>query len=448
MKKIAYIVFLTFSVVSAKAQTYSGILNHTTSYFTIYPYGSSYDDGSYAKIFYDGNNKKLMFWNANGGTTYTSIQAGNATFVGNIQAENATFLGTGYFEDNVGIGTGPNSSYNLWASTSIRAGRLIMRDQDADNQMIDFKYNGKLHITHGNNISDNYKIMTFVGSGKKVGIGTTNPYNKLDIGTAFSFHDGGHKVIGFGVAPGSGGTALVAGYPAEIRLDPTNGDLSFGTSTIAVLEGEASTIETHMTISNGGNVGIGATSPTSGRLVITQTALDDHYSGIRLKNAANGQSSFFWMDQNNKMRIDNSSSASRDVVFNGEGNGNVLIGKTSQVNPAHKLDVNGSIRANEIVVNTTGADFVFEDNYKLRPLKEVETYIKENKHLPEIASAKEMQENGVGVSELQMQLLQKIEELTLYLLEQEKRLNKQEQQLEKQDEENKELKNRIETLEN
>ena len=56
----------------------------------------------------------------------------------------------------------------------------------------------------------------------------------------------------------------------------------------------------------------------------------------------------------------------------------------------------------------------------MRPLSEEETFIKVNKHLPEIKSAQEMQENGVSMNELQIQLLQKIEELTLYLIQQEK----------------------------
>lgn len=100
-------------------------------------------------------------------------------------------------------------------------------------------------------------------------------------------------------------------------------------------------------------------------------------------------------------------------------NGNVGIATQS---PNYKLDVNGIIRANEIIVNTTGADFVFEEDYQLRPLSEVKAFITENKHLPEIKSAQEMQENGVGVNELQIQLLQKIEELTLYILQQEDRI--------------------------
>ena len=100
-----------------------------------------------------------------------------------------------------------------------------------------------------------------------------------------------------------------------------------------------------------------------------------------------------------------------------QNDGNVGIGTTS---PSYKLDVAGTLRAREIIVNTTGADFVFADDYRLRPLSEVEAFISENNHLPEIQSAREMQENGVSMNELQIQLLQKIEELTLYLIQQEK----------------------------
>ena len=108
--------------------------------------------------------------------------------------------------------------------------------------------------------------------------------------------------------------------------------------------------------------------------------------------------------------------------------GKLGVGTTQ---PAYELDVTGTIRAQEIIVETTGADFVFADDYQLRPLSEVKAFIQENKHLPEIKSAQEMQENGVGVNELQTQLLQKIEELTLYILQQEERIKALEAELNK-----------------
>lgn len=93
--------------------------------------------------------------------------------------------------------------------------------------------------------------------------------------------------------------------------------------------------------------------------------------------------------------------------------------------PQYKLDVRGTIRATEILVNTpSGADFVFEGNYKLRPLQEVKSYVQENHHLPEIPSAKEMQEEGMSVNEMVVKLLQKVEELTLYNIQLEERISK------------------------
>lgn len=108
--------------------------------------------------------------------------------------------------------------------------------------------------------------------------------------------------------------------------------------------------------------------------------------------------------------------------------GNVGIGTAS---PDEKLTVNGTIHASEVKVNTNipVPDYVFEKDYKLKSLKEVQDYITLNKHLPEIPSAKEMDKSGINISELNMKLLQKVEELTLYLIEQNKMLSEQNQKL-------------------
>jgi hypothetical protein len=108
--------------------------------------------------------------------------------------------------------------------------------------------------------------------------------------------------------------------------------------------------------------------------------------------------------------------------------GNILIGKNTQDNKTYKLDVAGKIRADEVVVNTTGADFVFEKDYKLLPIEHVANYVQENKHLPDIPSANEMVKNGVNMGDMQVKLLQKVEEQTLYIIG----LNNELQDLKKQ----------------
>jgi len=100
-------------------------------------------------------------------------------------------------------------------------------------------------------------------------------------------------------------------------------------------------------------------------------------------------------------------------------NGHVGIGT---LNPSHLLTVNGAIRAKEIIINTGWADDVFSSGYKLLSLAETESYIKKSGRLPGIPSAKEVEERGVSVGESQSLLLRKIEELTLHMIQMEKRV--------------------------
>lgn len=97
-------------------------------------------------------------------------------------------------------------------------------------------------------------------------------------------------------------------------------------------------------------------------------------------------------------------------------NGYLGIGTIS---PAYPLDVAGTVRAKEVKVNLNAPapDYVFEKDYKLPSLAETQKYIQENKHLPEVPSAKEMEEKGINLSEMNMLLLKKVEELTLHLIE-------------------------------
>ena len=85
---------------------------------------------------------------------------------------------------------------------------------------------------------------------------------------------------------------------------------------------------------------------------------------------------------------------------------------------------NGSLKVKDLRVTLTDwSDFVFDDGYSLRPLGEVERYIEANRHLPDIPSAKEVEEEGVDVGEMNKLLLQKVEELTLYIIDLQKQID-------------------------
>ncbi|WP_146198873.1 hypothetical protein [Pararcticibacter amylolyticus] len=109
--------------------------------------------------------------------------------------------------------------------------------------------------------------------------------------------------------------------------------------------------------------------------------------------------------------------------------GNWGLGTT---NPTHKLTVNGQIRAREIKVeNDNWPDYVFEKQYQPMTLNNLAAYISKNGHLPEIPSATEVKKEGVNLSALNAKMLQKIEELTLYIIDQQKEIESLKRQNEK-----------------
>lgn len=189
-----------------------------------------------------------------------------------------------------------------------------------------------------------------------------------------------------------------------------------------------------------GNVGIGTTSPTD-KLTING-ALSIFGSGL---DGSTFQRTVIYSNSTNGLLFEapkNSSGARLNLEFNWRGGGSpplFIKGSTSNVgigttNPDQRLTVNGKIKAEEVqVVVDVPADYVFDTSYPLAPLQEVETYIKANNHLPGMPDAATIKANGWAVGEMSNKLLEKVEELTLYLIELRK--------------ENEELKRRLEKIE-
>jgi hypothetical protein len=200
---------------------------------------------------------------------------------------------------------------------------------------------------------------------------------------------------------------------------------------------------------SGGNVGIGTTNPGSPLTVVNgggpiSAAVfqgDSIYGAqLTLAGKTNGDLQLF-LGYNTTTNVGTNQSIYQDVgmqplALNPHG-GNVGIGTAT---PVHLLHVAGTIGAEEVIVSSTGADYVFAPDYHLRDLSEVAAFIQENHHLPDIPSEAEVREKGIGVGEMQTKLLAKIEELTLHMIQAEQTNNELKQQ-------NRELLDRVTRLE-
>jgi len=264
---------------------------------------------------------------------------------------------------------------------------------------------------------------TFPSSGN-VGIGTTAPNGLLDI----KGQNDSHLII----SPDNTHVHHIISY-RDLVFNSFNG-FYFRNSNISGDYGQFSEL---MKINKNGNVGIGTNNPNHRLHIFSGNSggSGHSYSKVTLEHSDNAM--FSILTPNNKnayfgfadsddnyvggMQYSHTSNTmtfrvnnhGNDVVIN--ANGNMGIGTT---NPTEKLVVNGKILAEEVKVQTVPAsDYVFESDYDLRPIEEVESFIQENKHLPDIPSAEEFKENGVGLGEMGDMLLRKVEELMLYVIE-------------------------------
>ena len=190
----------------------------------------------------------------------------------------------------------------------------------------------------------------------------------------------------------------------------------------------------------GGNVGIGTAAPVgkvhvvhdgpTAHMILEFPALND-YSRLLFTNTGGGR---YWgiagktsngPITDDRLSFYNISTGFESLVIVGDGYvsvpGKMGIGT---FNPDYKFAVNGSIRSKEVVVESAWADYVFDSDYELPSLVEVEEFIQQHKHLPNIPSAKEIAEKGLAVGDIQKKMMEKIEELTLYVIDLKKEIEK------------------------
>ena len=322
--------------------------------------------------------KKILIINL----LFSSIMLANAQqWDGSSDSDNAI-----YRNGNVGIGTAPSYPLHIYETTGQSTSLMIDADPDA-NPNIYFRSNGQTVANLRYNDSGNDHFQIQVGSSLfpainlsmdgKVGIGDIEPANALDInGDVFI----NQKLIG-----------------NSFIIDLDEGDPLMPKRITSEKVGGSATME------------LQTYSSTNQRL---QTR-------FLLRGNAGNDIEFYDKDENEFIHFDGDTKT-------------VGIGTVSTF--GYKLAVNGTIGAKEVKVELSSSwpDYVFKSDYMLPNLSEIEGYINTNKRLPDIPSDDEVKENGISLGEMNAKLLQKIEELTLYVIDLQKQVDSLKSQLEDQ----------------
>jgi len=295
---------------------------------------------------------------------------------------------------------------------------VFSSNNNTDSLVIDA--NGDLHLAN-----DRVFIERSIG---RVGIGTTTPTADLDIRTTR-----GNIWLTDTDDPDANGVVH------RWEINANDDSLSFtditGSGDHDIVFFFANAPSRSFVIAPNGNIGLKTLSP-QGNLHIFGEANKDVFNGIGPDPTANGTALNFGYSGNsfglgsgffNVRPAPGAVAPNPSLRFATANQQRLIITNLGRVgigtlNPSQALEVQGNIRANgSFLSNGTTLnvpDSVFEPNYQLRPLPELQAYITREKHLPDIPSAQEIREQGVNLSALQMQLLKKVEELTLYAIEQ------------------------------
>lgn len=268
-----------------------------------------------------------------------------------------------------------------------------------------------------------------------VGIGTLNPQRKLDVIGADTWtarFQNGLGYIDFG-PDNAEGAHIYTNLPQFIFNQPIT--LAGETSRISAHDSHSLVFNTgssdRLTILSNGNVGIGTPDPTVSFQVEGNTKLMGNLeilgSNIRIDGAGKWTGN---AESYTEINSNTNGQFLRQLANDGNTESWVIRGYAADGVQAHfnqgGINVNGAVKSKEVNVTYSGwADHVFDPGHELMSLDALKAFLSRHRHLPGIPTEKEVEENGVNLGEINVKLLEKIEELTLYVIQQEERINEQ-----------------------